>query len=1179
MKRSFLSLLFALCALFASAQIDRQALVRRNCPHITSVDSLASLTVGNGEFAFTCDVTGLQTFPAHYSKGVPLGTQSQWGWHSFPNKGGYQASEVLRSFDFGRGAEEWYSCQLKDERGKAASDYLRANPHRLHLGVVGFAGMKIADLSDIDQRLDMWEGILRSSFKCQGRPVRVQTTCHPTQDRIVAQISDAGQHAVQFAFPYPTGVHSDDACDWSKNKSHKVLLVKKKEGVSVYRHEVDGQSYFIKIMWEHASAPVLKGNTIQVKPTQADWALSFEFTAEEPSLDVVDVPASVEETKRYWTDFWQQGGVVDFSHCTDKRARELERRVVLSQYLLAVQCAGSTPPQETGLTYNSWFGKFHLEMIWWHQAQFALWGHPELLSRTLPWYEKALPMAREIAKRQGFEGARWMKMTDPSAAEAPSNVGSFLIWQQPHLIYLCELLYRATADPAVVQRYASLVEETARFMASFATYDATSGRYLLKGCIPAQETLKAAETINPPFELSYWHFALSVAQQWRERQSLPRNQEWDKIIAQLSPLCAKEGVYAASEDSPAYPSLTADGIKLYSDHMAVLGACGVLPHSRLVDLKTMQNTLHWVMNNWNWDKTWGWDFPMTCMTAVRMGEPTVALEALLKDCRTNTYLPNGHNYQDDRLRCYLPGNGGLLTAVALMCAGYDGCDETLPGFPKDGSWDVRFEGIMPLPGDPVRAKEDWNEALYREIESRVVAPEFPDRLFPITRYGASLKASAAHNQQSINRAIEACSKAGGGYVVVPRGTWQTGAIRLLSNVNLRIEKDATLLFAFDPALYPLVQTRWEGLDILNYSPCVYAFEAENVAISGGGTLDGNGNRETWWPWCGATKYGYVEGQTEQSQSMPWTVNATSEGAATMNNTELASISSAVDSTLGRDSLGNVLSNRNTLLQMADQGVPVEKRIFGYGHGMRPQLVNFYACKNVLVEDVTMLRSPFWVLHPTLSRNVTVRRCQFINNGPNGDGCDPESCEDVLIEDCLFRTGDDCIAIKSGRNADGRRANRPSRNIIVRRCRMEDGHGGVVIGSEISAGVQNVFAHDCQMDSPNLDRVLRIKTNTCRGGIVEGIYMRDVEVGECREAVLRINLVYEPKERSQRGFYPVVRDVHMNRVNCHKSRYGILLNGLEDRSSIYNVSVMNCHFTGVKEAPIRITGKVHDVRVR
>ena len=753
-KEGCLLLCLLLFPLVVAASIDRRALVGRHSPHLTHIDTLASLSVGNGEFAVTCDVTGLQTFHRLYAHGVPLGTMAQWGWHSFPNTANYKPEEVLRPFDFGRqSSEELYSCQLKDERGKAASDYLRANPHRLHLGLLTFDGMEPQQLSDIHQQLDLWNGMLHSRYRCQGKPVNVETFVHPDHDCVVARIDDPSHHAVRLLFPYPTGKHSDDACDWAATRPHQVCAVGQ---THTFCHTLDGQSYYLTITCQGAQEPTLQGNEIVVQPTQRKWAIAVEFTPTNPYLPtsstlspakdgnvslLTDPTGSQAVTRDYWHRFWTEGAAVDMSRCTDPRAKELERRIVLSQYLTAIQCAGSTPPQETGLTYNSWFGKFHLEMTWWHQAHFAFWGHPELLARTLPWYHRALPMAQEIAHRQGFEGARWMKMTDPSAAEAPSNTGSFLIWQQPHLIYLAELLRRAdyqgpiphVATPSTGDSWSRylgpLVDETARFMASYISRDSLNQRYVIKGSIPAQETLKAATTVNPPFELAYWHFALSIAQQWRERQGLARQPQWDDILRNLSPLTEKEGIYTASEDSPSYPSLlrmvqasgqqdaTANGpfeaselngaIRLFSDHPAVLCACGVLPipptegpdaaRQPLYDLQHMRATLEWVMKNWNWDKTWGWDFPTVCMTAVRCGEPEMAIEAILKDVRTNTYLPNGHNYQDSRLRCYLPGNGGLLTAVALMCAGYDGCTTPLPGFPKNGRWNVVYEGLRPLP--------------------------------------------------------------------------------------------------------------------------------------------------------------------------------------------------------------------------------------------------------------------------------------------------------------------------------------------------------------------------------------------------------------------------------------------------------------------------------------------------
>lgn len=435
------------------------------------------------------------------------------------------------------------------------------------------------------------------------------------------------------------------------------------------------------------------------------------------------------------------------------------------------------------------------------------------------------------------------------------------------------------------------------------------------------------------------------------------------------------------------------------------------------------------------------------------------------------------------------------------------------------------------------------ETQYKQIEESIRMPKFADRTFDITKYGASLKASAAKNQKAINKAIEACSKAGGGRVVIPQGTWKTGAIRMKSHVNLVIEKGATLFFEFDRSLYSLVETRWEGLDCINYSPLIYAYKETDIAITGEGTIDGNGSDDTWW---------LMSGKTPKSKDIVVEEKQQNPGG------------------------------RADLLKMAENGVPIEKRIFGPKKGLRPQMVNFNQCDGILIEGVTMVRSPFWVMHPLLSKNITVRNVTVHNDGPNGDGCDPESCENVLIENCVFDTGDDCIAIKSGRNEDGREGGkgryvgRPSKNIIVRNCVMKDGHGGVVIGSEISGGCNNVFVENCKMDSPNLDRILRIKTNSCRGGVIENIYMRNVEVGQCAEAVLKINLDYEPKEIGRRGFYPTVRNVYMENVTCQKSKYGIMVVAFDSLTNVYNINLKNCKFDGVYDKPVYIKGKTRDM---
>ena len=711
-KLKTLLTLLAWTTLTTHAAIDRKALVTRNNPVITSVDTLASLSVGNGGFAFTTDITGLQTFPDYYKNGVSLGTQSEWGWHSFDNTEKLRMEESYQKYDFGHGHRELYATEFNTKgRAQDAANYFRQNPHRLLLGCIGLEidGLKPTDIKHPRQTLDMWNGVIQSKFRIKNLEFRVSTVCHPKRDLIASRIIT--NHKVQslsinLRFPYPTGGHSDDACDWNSNDKHQTTLVSATDHSAILKRTIGKTEYYVVLNWEEQAQLKEKSRNYWVLAAEGNQlTFSCEFIENE-ELRMKNEEnygaANVQyESAKHWQQFWTEGAAVDFSHCKDKRAKELERRVVLSQYLLAIQCAASTPPQETGLTYNSWFGKFHMEMIWWHQSWLPLWNHASMLDRTLRWYESVEPIAREIAMRQGFKGIRWMKMTDPSGEEAPSKVGSFLIWQQPHLIYLAELLYRSVQTSSlrpqtsdILDRYGRLIDETATFMADFATYDKEHDRYVLKGMIPAQETLKPEETYNSPFELAYWHFALQLAQQWRERRGLERVALWDDIISKLSPLAKdNENRYLAAESNPE----TYSDMRLISDHPAVLGAVGIFPMSRLIDPQVMKHTQEWIWDNWNWDHTWGWDYPMVAMNAARLGEPEDAVSTLLMDKRTNTYLPNGHNYQDGRLRCYLPGNGGLLTAIAMMCAGWDGCTETNPGFPKNGQWDVCWEGLRPLP--------------------------------------------------------------------------------------------------------------------------------------------------------------------------------------------------------------------------------------------------------------------------------------------------------------------------------------------------------------------------------------------------------------------------------------------------------------------------------------------------
>lgn len=705
--RVFLSCtLLVSTAIAQHGPIDRQSLVNRHNVTNNAFDTLASLSVGNGEFAFTVDATGLQTFPEMYRNGIPLGTQSQWGWHSFPNCGGLGVDETFKEYEF-HGRTIPYPVEWSTpERKKEAAQWLRQNPHRLDLGTIGLelvgSDGKLAtpvDITRIAQTLDLWSGTITSSFIFDGVPVRVITCSHQGLDevavRVVSPLVAGGRLSVVLRFAYPTGGHTDWPCDWSQPQKHTSRLSHTGTRKALIERTLDSTRYFVSLEWSGtASITESAQHVFRLTRTGSDTLeFGYLFSPRTPALGQPGFPRALANSVKQWKAFWSSGGAIDFSGSTDPRAGELERRIVLSQYLTKIQCSGSAPPQETGLTYNSWFGKFHLEMHWWHAAHFALWGRVGLLEKSLVWYNSIAEKAHFTAQRQGFDGVRWPKMTDPSGNESPSKVGPFLIWQQPHIIYFAELVYRQHPTLETLKRYKDLVLKTAQFIASYATFDSTGKRYLLgPALIPAQERFDPATTLNPPFELAYWHWGLATAQRWRKRLHLGRSRTWDEILAKLSPLPASNGLYLASEnalDSYSNPLLM-------TDHPSVLGAFGVLPGSHLVDTTTMRATLERITKNWQWNTTWGWDYPMMAMAAIRLGLPETALELLLKDTQKNTFLRNGHNYQDGRLRIYLPGNGGLLTAMAMACAGYDGCEIQNPGIPRNGKWHVAWEGLTPI---------------------------------------------------------------------------------------------------------------------------------------------------------------------------------------------------------------------------------------------------------------------------------------------------------------------------------------------------------------------------------------------------------------------------------------------------------------------------------------------------
>lgn len=429
--------------------------------------------------------------------------------------------------------------------------------------------------------------------------------------------------------------------------------------------------------------------------------------------------------------------------------------------------------------------------------------------------------------------------------------------------------------------------------------------------------------------------------------------------------------------------------------------------------------------------------------------------------------------------------------------------------------------------DSVSASDEhWKKA--DEIVKNIKVPQFPDENFNVTDFGAKA-GGKTDNTQAFADAIKACNEAGGGKVVVPEGKYLTGPIHLKSNVNFHLEDGVEILFTKDKNAYlPLVHTSYEGMEFMSFSPMIYAYQQENIAVTGNGIFNGQAGKDNWWPWSGAERYGHKEGDEHQ-----------------------------------RDE-----HNLPRLSKMVEDGVPVEEREFGEGHQFRVTFFEPFECENILIKDVKFINAPFWVMHPTKSINVTVDGVTVESHGPNNDGCNPEYSQNVHIKNCVFDTGDDCIAIKSGRDNDGRRVGISSENIVVEDCEMKDGHGGVVMGSEISGGVRNVFIRNCKMNSPNLDRAIRLKTNTRRGGTIEKIFAKNIEVGQVKEAVLKINTHYAIYDNQEGEHMPIIRDIYLEDINVENGgKFGVLINGREERP-VENVNLTNVHIKNV-ETPLSV----------
>ncbi|RYY24501.1 MAG: hypothetical protein EOP62_16755 [Sphingomonadales bacterium] len=719
--------------------IDRHALVTRHNITLTQVDRHAPLMLGNGDLGFTADITGLQTFPEQYSPVAPLLTMAQWAWHSFPNPNGYTEKDGLVMVPVpGRGEQPypWIRDWSEIEK-RPALKWLRENPHRFSLGRLGLALLRgdgsqavFSDLSQTSQTLNLWTGALTSNFVFDGAPVTVETRVAAGRDMVMVSIKSPlvkkGRIGVDVRYPGVSAKINPDPSDWAHDDAHQTRTLASDKGKLQLERKLDGTTYYSSIA---APRGVIAGNgahRFRVLSRGSDTlsvTVSFDRTAQAPGK--YD-PDSADE---HWESFWERGGMVDFSGSTDPRASELERRVVLSQYLSAINDAGEYPSQEEGLFSNSWNGKFHLEVHPLHVAHWASWGRPALLEKSLAWYVSQIPRAKEVAKSHGVDGAWWTKMSGPEGWNSPSTINPFIMWQQPNPIYMAELAWRASPEPETIARYAELVEETAKLLASWPQKD--GARYVLgPPIVPVQENHPPLTTMNPAYETEFFRWGLEAAQQWRIRRGQQRDPKWQAVIDGLAPPAKRDGLYLPVESEPDFWTSTRSAACsghaelpkcLNRDHPSFLMAWGMIPGAR-IDMETMRRTLRATERHWDLRQTWGWDFPVVAMTAARLGEPENAVDWLFRDLPNNKWgvsgmTPRVHLAEEKQLvgaaaahagmgpdgpgyaraaETYFPSNGSLLLAVGMMAAGWDGSTGPAPGFPKQG-WKVRTEGIKPIP--------------------------------------------------------------------------------------------------------------------------------------------------------------------------------------------------------------------------------------------------------------------------------------------------------------------------------------------------------------------------------------------------------------------------------------------------------------------------------------------------
>lgn len=676
--------------------IDRREVVQRHRIKVTNLNEPGPSQVGNGNFAFGFDITGMQTINPKFA------TMSSWGWHSTLPPADPASFERTSKLTGNR----MVPYDLQNSSQPALSRWLEGNPHKFNLGRIALflkndreISITSQNISDAVQYVDLWSGVSESIYKINGQPVKVTTIGDPLIDavafRVESPLVEQGVLGVSIEFPYADIESVGNGANFNSVAQHTTRQTIIRPGLSLFDRTLDSTTYQVAFSWSG------KGDFNLSKPHRYTFLPKkgmpyvdyvYSFSPHKVKLNLPDFAMVKKSSEKYWPSFWQSGGAVDFSESTDKRWFELERRVVLSQYLVKINSSGKYPPQETGLVANSWYGRFHYEMIWWNQAHFGLWNRWSLWRDGLNVYSDNLESSKKRAEMQGYKGARYPKCTGPDGREWPHPIHAYLVWQQPHPIFFADMDYRAHPTKSTLKKWEAIVENSADFLSSYVQYDSVQKKYFLGTPISAvPENNDYYKDKNPIFELAYFKYGLKTAQQQRVKLGLPEKEEWNKVYDNLVAFPQKNGMYEQWEN------VNDMWGKFNYEHPALLGIFGMLP-GQGVDSAVMIKTYEKVRETWKFNSCWGWDFPLIAMTAARIGRPGDAVDMLLYESRENSFDTHAMNAEGKAYYPYMPANGGLLYAIAMMCAGWDnGTKAENPGFPKDGSWVVKWEGLSKAP--------------------------------------------------------------------------------------------------------------------------------------------------------------------------------------------------------------------------------------------------------------------------------------------------------------------------------------------------------------------------------------------------------------------------------------------------------------------------------------------------